>query len=419
MKQTSSEARAATERPTPAGTFDPERLRRAAAPAVAGRSYPLADEQVRLAAQVDDAERLIGLGWAEWNLVTDEVLWSRRVFDLFGLDPTGPPLRLNQVPAHIHSDDLPAVSAAFDELVGGRTPVTVQFRTAGPEAEQRYVGLAIEPVIDAVGGLVGMRGVVQDITTRCRMEAALARSRRDLRRQRERSIEEMQRALLPRAPERLPGLRAAVRYLPADDGIHVGGDWYEVAPLPDGKVLVAIGDASGHGLAAAARMAQLRNALLGIAHTDAGPARILECLNRVAFHNQASAAIASAVVAHFDPDARTLTWGRAGHPPPVLIRSGLATELRSGDGTMLGATEHPGYHQTAVALRPGDRVLLYTDGLVEKRADPAGDRERLLLAAAARCTGRRPEDDVSWLLAALDDSADPEDDTCLVVLHVT
>ncbi len=196
----------------------------------------------------------------------------------------------------------------------------------------------------------------------------------------------------------------------------MGGDWFEATPLPDGRVLIAIGDVLGHGLQAAAGMAQLRNALLGIAYTGADAARVLECLNLVAFHGHDESLTATAAVGHFDPVRRTLSWARAGHPPPVLVRGGRATELVNDDGTTLGASLDPGYVCKTLPLAPGDRLILYTDGLVERRADRAGDREDLLLAAARRGAAGSPEEHLETLLSVL--HTNPEDDTCVIVLHV-
>src|SRR5216683_557790 len=120
---------------------------------------------------------------------------------------------------------------------------------------------------------------------------------------------ELQRAILPLhdTPFDLPGLRTVVRYLPASQASRVGGDWYITAEMPDGNVLLAIGDVGGHGLEAAAGMARLRGALAGLAITGAPPDRLL------------------------------LTWAQAGHPPPVLVRGAWAMPIESPSGILLGA----------------------------------------------------------------------------------
>ncbi|MFC6063188.1 PP2C family protein-serine/threonine phosphatase [Streptomyces ochraceiscleroticus] len=378
-------------------------------------SWCFHDEQARMRAQIDDAERLVHLGWAEWNLVTGDVTWSRRMYDVLGLNPAHGPLPLDTLPEYVAEDDLPAVVAAVRSLSEDGGPVRFEVRTRGSDPP-RHVSVNAELVRDSRGRLVAIQGVVQDVSAVRRMEAELAASRREAEDRQLRMAEELQLALLPTVHPTLPGLRVAVRYQPAENCARVGGDWFETVPLPDGRVLIAIGDVSGHGLHAAAQMAQLRNALLGIAHTGADAAEILGCLNLLAFHGHEDSMTATAVVGHFDPDGRTLTWARAGHPQPVLVRGGEAAELDNEDGTTLGATLEPGYGLTTTVLHTGDRVVLYTDGLVERRADRAGDREDLLLAAARQGSDGTPEQHLETLLSVL--HTDPEDDTCVIVLHV-
>ncbi|MFC5751192.1 SpoIIE family protein phosphatase [Actinomadura rugatobispora] len=378
-------------------------------------SWQFHDEQARIAARMGDAERLMNLGWAEWNLVTGEIAWSRRIYDIFDLDPRRGPLALDRMAAHVYEDDLPAVVRAVAALSERRAAATFEFRTRRAAGAPRHVNVTAEPVVDALGHLIALRGVVQDVTARRRIEAALKTSRGELERHRRRVAEELQRELLPEWSPDLPGLRVAVRYQPAEDSAQVGGDWYEATTLPDGRVLIAIGDASGHGLQAAARMAQLRNALLGMAFTGADPARMLECLNLVALHGRDEYAIATAIVAHFDPGERTLTWARAGHPAPILAGEAGARQLDNAHGAALGVTPEAGYRSTTTRLRPGDSVVLYTDGLVERHTERGDDRFRLLLDVAGQCAGADPDHQLRSLLSALD--TDPQDDTCVIVLH--
>ena len=119
-----------------------------------------------------------------------------------------------------------------------------------------------------------------------------------------------------------------VRYLPATRGSRVGGDWYITAEMPTGKVLIAIGDVAGHGLAAAAGMARLRGALAGLAITGAPPERLVGWLNDLVRH-VAPEHTASVAAGYFDPATRVLSWAQAGHPPPVLVRGATGLAARS------------------------------------------------------------------------------------------
>jgi serine phosphatase RsbU (regulator of sigma subunit) len=226
---------------------------------------------------------------------------------------------------------------------------------------------------------------------------------------------ELQRAILPLHDEPFdaPGLRIAMRYLPASRDSRVGGDWYITAGMPTGQVLIAIGDVGGHGLPAAAGMARLRGALAGLAITGSPPDRLVGWLNDLV-HHVAPEHTASVMAGYFDPADRTLTWAQAGHPPPVLVRGPAARPLDAPDGILLGAAKEE-YQLARVDLLAGDLLLLYSDGLIERR-DRALDEGLATLCAAVRgvCD---PERAIAAALRALG-TTDPEDDTCLVALRV-
>ncbi len=227
---------------------------------------------------------------------------------------------------------------------------------------------------------------------------------------------ELQLAILPLhdEPFDLPGLRAVVRYLPASAASRVGGDWYITAELPTGQVLLAIGDVAGHGLPAAAGMARLRGALAGLSITGAPPQQLVAWLNELVRH-VAPEHTASVIAGYFDPESRMLTWAQAGHPPPVLVRAGQARALPQPDGVLLGAGQLP-YTAATVQLQDGDLLLLYSDGLVERRRSSIDEGLAVLLAAAAGVTD--PERVVAAALEALG-SVSSDDDTCLVALQVS
>lgn len=226
---------------------------------------------------------------------------------------------------------------------------------------------------------------------------------------------ELQRAILPLhdRPFDLPGLRTVVRYLPASRASRVGGDWYITAEMPDGSVLIAIGDVGGHGLAAAAGMARLRGALAGLAITGAPPDRLVGWLNALV-HHVAPEHTASVIAGTFDPSTLVFTWAQAGHPPPVLIRTAWAKPLESPPGILLGAGHEP-YQLVSTQLCAGDLLLLYSDGLIERRDRPIDvGLATLVRAVRAICD---PELAIAAALGALG-STDLEDDTCLVALSI-
>jgi serine phosphatase RsbU (regulator of sigma subunit) len=226
---------------------------------------------------------------------------------------------------------------------------------------------------------------------------------------------ELQHAILPLhdEPFDLPGLRAVVRYLPASHDSRVGGDWYIAAELPSGQVLIAIGDVAGHGLAAAAGMARLRGALAGLAITGAPPHQLVDWLNKLVCFVEPEHT-ASVVAGYFDPGSRVLTWAQAGHPPPVLVSASGAEPLPQPDGILLGAGDR-GYEVASRQLCKGDLLLLYSDGLVERRDRSIDDGMSTLVSAA--CGAGGPEAVISAALAALG-SSPTDDDTCLLALQV-
>lgn len=226
---------------------------------------------------------------------------------------------------------------------------------------------------------------------------------------------ELQHAILPLhdEPFDLPGLRAVVRYLPASYDSRVGGDWYITADMPSGHVLIALGDVAGHGLAAAAGMARLRGALAGLAITGAGPQQLVGWLNKLVRHVDPEHT-ASVVAGYFDPATRTLRWAQAGHPPPVLVRGPRAWALPQPEGILLGAGDR-GYQVASQQLHPGDLLLLYSDGLVERRDWSIDDGLTRLVGAA--CGARDPDGVIAAVLDAMG-TTHTDDDTCLVALQV-
>jgi serine phosphatase RsbU (regulator of sigma subunit) len=226
---------------------------------------------------------------------------------------------------------------------------------------------------------------------------------------------ELQRAILPLhdEPFNLPGLRAVVRYLPASRDSRVGGDWYITAEMPGGHVLIAIGDVGGHGLAAAAGMARLRGALAGLAITGSPPERLVSWLNDLVHHVDPEHT-ASVVAGYYDPPSRVLTWAQAGHPPPILVRGDRVRALDPPPGILLGAGRS-GYEAASLTLEQGDVLLLYSDGLIERRDRSLEQGLCTLISAAAGNSD--PEELIGSVLDALG-STDPEDDTCLVALQV-
>jgi GAF domain-containing protein len=217
-------------------------------------------------------------------------------------------------------------------------------------------------------------------------------------------------ALLPESVPRLPGLTFAARYAPASGG--VSGDWYEAESLPRGPVLVGIGDASGHGVPAAATMAHVRNAARGLAVAGMPPGRMMEHLSALPMGGPDR--MATSLYGLLDPVTGAGVWANAGHPPPIEVRpDGTVTRLEMRHGPPLG-TGSSGYPETRADVPAGGKIVLYTDGLFERRGeDPMLGIQRLVdvVAGVARSS---PEDVAEALVAARPGGED--DDACVLVI---
>ena len=198
----------------------------------------------------------------------------------------------------------------------------------------------------------------------------------------ERSIAEiLQRSVLPSVLPRVAGVQIAARYLPGTQGVDIGGDWFDAVELRDGRLGLVVGDVVGKGVQAAANMGQLRNALRAISVERLKPPSALARLDRLA-SDGLDATFATVVYAVFDSKAGVLRHSSAGHPPPVVaFPDGRVELLEGGRGLPLGTGLGPKYRQSVVALPAGSIVLLYTDGLVERRGGSIDDGIEALVAA--------------------------------------
>ena len=224
----------------------------------------------------------------------------------------------------------------------------------------------------------------------------------------------LQRSLLPPALPPLPRLRVAARYLPSAVGIAAGGDWYDLLPIDENRVAVVVGDVVGHGATAAAVMGQLRSALAAYLLDGHSPAAALERLDRFARRVPGSAG-STCVCLVVDCGTGALCWASAGHPPVLLLEPAGPRYLEEGGGTVLGVVGRPPYRQAEAVIEPGSSVLLYTDGLVERRGEVLDEGQERLARAAARVRDLPPDELVSAVVdtaladGALGDAAAPDD----------
>ncbi|MCV2488201.1 SpoIIE family protein phosphatase [Geodermatophilus sp. YIM 151500] len=209
----------------------------------------------------------------------------------------------------------------------------------------------------------------------------------------------LQRTLLLEELPKVPGVGLAARYRPSAADV-VGGDWYDLVPLPSGRLSVVLGDVAGHGLAAAAVTAQLRHALRAHLLRDLGPAAALQALNELVAA-LLPGELATAVVAELDPSSGEVAVASAGHLPVLRRTPDGADYLTDGRGPALGLLDTAGYTASRVRLRAADRLLLYSDGLVERRGASLTEGLDALRAAVATASAE-PQQLLDDVLAALD-----------------
>jgi PAS domain S-box-containing protein len=238
--------------------------------------------------------------------------------------------------------------------------------------------------------------------------------------ERERTIAAtLQRDLLPETLPAVPGVAVSAYFSSGGDGVRVGGDWYDAIALPGGRLGLVVGDVAGRGVAAAARMGELRSVARAYALEGHGPTELLRRMNayHIAMNSDTMTTLLFAVV---EPDRGRARFASAGHMPPLLVpapESRAEPHFLDALGPPLGVLEVGSYEEREVALAPGAMLALYTDGLIERRGEVLDlGLERLRGALA----GGAPSDVHAARTRALDaclDGAGDDDDVTLVCVR--
>ena len=376
-----------------------------------------------LADLLDHAQRLGRIGAWDESLVTGAVRWTESAYAVFGLDPQyAGPIPTTSLHSFVIAADRAPVRRFRQSLLHRREPAVAVFRIVRPgDTAVRQIRIFAEPVV-AGGEVVALRGAFQDVSSHYHTQVALAATQDQLADSEQRAEQEeelalrLQRAIMPEdePPVEAAGVDVAVRYRPAEQGRLVAGDWYDALLLPDKQLLLVVGDITGHGIDAVTGMIAARNALRGLAATGEGPADLLRHLNYAACH--LTEGIAGTVVCgRYDPETRVLHWARAGHLPPVLVREGRAEMLPLPNGVLLGLDPDAEYEEATLEVRSGDTLLLFTDGLIERRANSISDALREFTAAAVPAGPDAASHADRILARAISDTGD---DTCLVAVRI-
>ncbi|PWI14769.1 protein phosphatase [Streptomyces sp. Act143] len=294
----------------------------------------------------------------------------------------------------------------------------------GPDGKVALLVHRVEEVTEFIrdrGGPVGTRAraLEAELYIRAReLQEVNERLRKAHAREREVALA-LQEAMLP-APRQVRDHRAAVRYRPAVGALNVCGDWYDLVERIGGdRICVAVGDVVGHGLGAACVMGQLRSALSAASRVAEGPAQALDVLGRYA-HVVPGAESATVVTTFVDFDARTVTYSSAGHLPPALVHAdGRVEFLDAATDPPLDASPDPVPRPEATAgFSPGDTLVLYTDGLVERRREDIDAGLERLADSLARHRGAEPAAMADAVLLELLPPEGATDDTALIVVRL-
>lgn len=247
----------------------------------------------------------------------------------------------------------------------------------GPDGiREVYADFTVAPRRAADGTVNGLLIIAADVT------AARPASRGDRG-----IVAELQEAVLPTALPVLPLARIAARHMVAGYEQSAGGDWFDAIPLADGSVALVVGDVVGHGVAASAAMGQLRAVLAELLAAEADLGQVLRRADAFAARNPALRA-ATLALAVLDPAGGQLRYTTCGHPPPLVIGTGGTPRYLAGTGTGPLGTGSPPVLATS-ALAPGELVLLYSDGLIERPNRTLAEGMAELAAVAADAAANR------------------------------
>jgi len=384
----------------------------------AGRDRELLDALQRSRQLLDQAQQLAHVGSWEFDVSTGVFTASDELARILGLTP-----------AELSTFDLPMILSRFvpaddharvaEQIASGRSGGAIHYEGSLIDAH------GVEHICEVRGALhhsddgtpVRLQGSIQDVTERRRTERTLAAAElaRVSVRQEHRIAEELQRSLVPAHTFRSDNLQVATFYQAGERGTRVGGDWYDVIELGAGRSALIIGDVMGRGVRAAAVMGQLRSATRAFARLDLPPRDVLDFLDGTV-RDLEGGQIVTCIYAVYDPADHKLEIANAGHPPPLLALPGEPTRRISGAlGPPLGAGPSA-YTSEQITLSAGATVVLYTDGLVERRGSDLDSGIDALGAAIDGAPHLVPDLASSIVRTLRPDGAD--DDVALLVAQV-
>jgi PAS domain S-box-containing protein len=322
--------------------------------------------------QLAEAQRIAHVGSWEWDPVTNEVTWSDEMYVIHGYAPQQFPVTYGKATERIVPEDIERIQKNLDRAFKDRLSEVpeIEYRIVRPDGEERVLLGSGKLLLGPEGNPVRMIGIVQDITERTRYE-------------REHEIAKtLQQALLPKELPEVEPVELAVRYIARGAGVEVGGDWYDALELPNGHLAMMVGDVSGRGLQAGAVMGQLRMAARAYALESHDPVTVLERIDEL-LQQVDPFQMATLIYVIFDPVAFEIHFVSAGHPPPLILSpDGSASFVDHPPSVPLGVAWQVRRPEIVASVEPGATLILYTDGLVERRGESIEDGLSKLKGAA-------------------------------------
>lgn len=300
-----------------------------------------------------------------------------------------------------HPEDFPEVMRRWPSSIATGQPFEMEFRLRGAAGNFRWFLTRVLPLRASNGEVVRWIGTNTDIE--------------DQKREAERAVhvaDTLQRAFLPKSLPQIENVQIDTMYIAAESDALLGGDWFDVLDLDDGKMMFSIGDVAGHGLDAAIAMAHVRQSLAALAINEFDPARILQFANRTIRVQRGP--MVTAIVGFLDVRSGLVHYSSAGHPPPMVVDKQRRAVVSQPGGVPLGTYENAEFTVREQRLEAGSTFLLYTDGIVEFGRNYAAGEERLL-EALRRYAGTPGSITENIRRAVLGDSS-PVDDVALLAI---
>ncbi|HLI95849.1 MAG TPA: SpoIIE family protein phosphatase [Candidatus Baltobacteraceae bacterium] len=311
---------------------------------------------------------------------------------------------------YIHPDDQGHVLDHIRQALSTKSAFDYEHRVIRADGTLGWTHSRAIPLVDEHGNITEWFGTATDVTLKKQAET----QQQEALRESQRMVQALQTAFLPRKLPRVPGLRFDAAYLAAEEGALVGGDWYDAALLPDGRILLCVGDVTGHGLSAAATAGKLRQAASAAALTMSDPAQVLDHLNSV-LRFEESEIYATAMLAFIDPGCTRMTYATAGHPPAFLTGGDGSTVIDLHcPGLPLGVAETTDARTHSVVLPQNFSLVLYSEGLTEFNRDIAG-AERTIKELMTACIAEPGTQPAGALLRGVLGEMRPSDDVVVLV----